>query len=121
MKFPKLVIEEAKALRKHATKDEKAILNFESLNPHNDWKCIYGQMTGHCHSERAVKLIKKCCRRVYKRTVIPQYTTAKQLNGSPVEMNRFDFWSPIEVFIAKENHQANAKLISYLKGEIKSL
>lgn len=64
--YPALVIQEAKNLRKLATREEKDQLNLVTLNPRNEWKCIYGQMTGSCFSDRAEELIVKSCQRVYK-------------------------------------------------------
>lgn len=129
MKYPKLVIEEATALRKHATKEERSNLNFENLNPDSQRRCIYGQMTGDCFSERAKKLIEKSCRRVYSTN--GKFADAK-LNGSPVGKYRAtnggrlfgqntDYWSPIELFISKATSRMNQKLIQFIKGEIKSL
>lgn len=124
-KFPKLVIEEAKNLKKNATKEELENLNFEELDP--DWpvKCIYGQMTGSCNSERAVNLIVTCAKRVYHSNCSNGKTLSNKLNGSPVGLHRNKYWSPIEVFIinAKYNDSSemNNKLIQYLKGERKTL
>lgn len=125
MKYPKLVIEEAKALRKHATEEEIDRLNFDSFDPDDDRRCVYGQMTGFCMSERATDLIKKSCKRVYNRTTIPTYTQESDLNGSPASKHRLDFWSPIEVFIATKGNpdqkNLNENLIQFIKGEIDSL
>lgn len=127
MKFPKLVIEEATALKKHATEQELDMLSFEGLNPEDSRYCIYGQMTGSCWSERAVELINLCASRVYddvEPTEDGVFSGAK-LNGSPIEKDRLTYWSPIEVFISrnsfKDNDNLNKKLIRFLKGEIKTL
>lgn len=124
MKFPKLVIEEATALREHATKNEISHLSFENLEPSSKSECIYGQLTGDCYSPRATRLIEQCARRVYKGFHGVNITTKKDLNGSPINKSRYEYWSPIEVFIARENddqEKLNAKLISFIKGEIKTL
>lgn len=124
MKFPKLVIDEAKALREHATEEEKSRLKLELFNAEDDNRCIYGLMTGKCFTSRAKELIEKSCQKVYKRETIPHYTRPSHLNGSPVGMSRFDYWSPIEVFIASRKDgqaEANKKLIQFIKGEIKTL
>ena len=44
---------EANNLRTLATQEEKNKLDFYNLDGVNYYKCIYGQMTGHCSSERA--------------------------------------------------------------------
>lgn len=125
MKYPKLVIEEAKNLKKHATKEEIERLDFENLRVFDSNQCIYGQTTGNCYSDRAVELIQKCARRVYKANSSPDVVKRKDLNGSPVKACRDYYWSPIEVFIAKArmsgNHLMNRRLIQFIKGEIKTL
>lgn len=65
MKFPKLVIEEATALRENATQREKDRLNFINLDPEHFERCIYGQMTGSCYNSRAIELIQKSASKVY--------------------------------------------------------
>lgn len=121
MKFPKLVIDEAKALKKHAMKYEKDRLDFVRLEATSTYRCIYGQMTGWCYSERAVELIEKCAKRVYVAERGVSMTTESHLNGSPKTAHRDEYWSPIEVFIGKEDEGANEKLVKFIKGEIKSL
>lgn len=124
MKFPKLVIEEAKALKRHASEQERQNLNFEDLNPVCPDRCIYGQITGGCFNDRAIELIEKCAKRVYRGNKGIQMIKRHDLNGSPKDKNRFSYWSPIEVFIARRvdgQDQANEKLIQFLKGEIKTL
>ena len=127
-KFPKLVIDEAKNLKKFATLEELAKLNIENFNPQASRNCIYGQMTGICYSSRATTLIKTCAKRVYRpgNDNNDTLTTAK-INGSPKKYsieNRYGddlFWSPIEVSIARASSEMNTKLIAFLKGERKRL
>lgn len=128
MKFPKLVIEEAKALKEHATPEEINRLDFNRLNPESKFSCIYGQMTGDCFSGRAIDLITKSAKRVYvknnKEWTSRLYEKAK-LNGKPIPEERTGketwWYSPIEIFISKKNDALNEKLIQFLKGEIKEL
>lgn len=124
MEFPELVIEEATALREHATTEEKNNLNFNRLVPDNDYSCIYGQMTGYCFSRRASELIQKSCQKVYTAFKIPAYTTEQNLNGTPIGRERHEYWSPIEVFITgkrDDQEELNRRLIQFIKGEIKTL
>lgn len=130
MKFPKLVIDEATALRKHATEEEISNLDFETLKPDTVNSCIYGQMTGHCFSARAKELIEKSCKKVYSTN--GELSNVK-LNGSPIGRHReaegkaymfrqnTDYWSPIEVFLPKASKVELLKLVSFIKGEIKTL
>lgn len=118
MKFPKLVKDEADLLK---------------LDPDSKFDCVYGQMTGNCFSVRAKELIEKSCKKVYH---TEGYLADATLNGSPIGKERnttggnvygtkTSYWSPIEVFIydAKERGDKDsiAKLIQFLKGEIKTL
>lgn len=133
MKFPKLVIEEAKSLRMLATDAEKNRLDFDRLNPESKLSCIYGQMTGSCFSERATDLIKSSCVRVYNKfdsdSVDNEFVDSNiKLNGKPKETGyaRCGKWySPIEVFISKAYRQSDTvtliRLIKFIKGEIKTL
>lgn len=130
MKFPKLVIEEAKALRKNATVEERSRLDFNELDHDNRHKCIYGQLVGDCFSVRAKELIEKSCRRVYSTN---GFFENSKLNGSPIGKFRkttnaqygwgkpTDYYSPIEMFIVNAKDSQKENLIKFLKGEIKSL
>lgn len=60
-----LVKKEAANLKKNATKEELAKLDFDRLDGDSPYSCMYGQMTGHCYSNRASELIFNCCERVY--------------------------------------------------------
>lgn len=111
-----LVIDEATKLKLHATTSERDMLSFESLNPDKVSACIYGQMTGNCWSERATFLMNTCAS-----------PYAVLLSGS-VRPNSKIFsvgasrdFSPIEVFIAKNNETANHLLISFIKGQKETL
>lgn len=134
MKFPKLVIEEAKALKKHATKEERAKLDYENLDAEHYSKCIYGQMTGDCYSVRAHQLIGVACKRVYVKDINkPSFKVGEntKVNGKPKFTGDYlgragHVWlSPIEVFISKAEangeHALLERLVKFIKGEIKSL
>lgn len=119
-----LVIEEATNLKKNAKKSELRNLNFNNLDSSHVNHCIYGQMTGYCNSERSIDLMKKCASRVYKTetAIAPIYTS--KVNGSPKNLSRIDFWSPIEVFIDNPVNKKNGNnelLVKFLKGEINKL
>lgn len=117
-----LVIKEAKALKKAATKKELSRLSFEKLNPENEQHCIYGQMTDSCYSDRASSLIGKCCEKGYIGGGVAYLPTLEL--GEIVTREFGRAWSPIEVFIAIQDNRTNgnnAMLISFLKGERKTL
>ncbi len=114
-----LVIKEAVNLRVNATPEELKRLDFENFDGTQSDQCIYGQMTGHCESDRANTLIQSCCEKVYR-----HWEEDKMIVPHPVEYhNRIDkYISPIEQFImyAEENlSQIDClPLIQFLKGEI---
>lgn len=129
------VKKEAEALRVHATAEELAKLSIDELRPSNVSHCIYGQMTGNCYSFRAATLINKCCKRYFRKSIMPDFfkhnTSFENIqmgvNGIVVK----DFvehrtkcdevhFSAIEAYILL--HEAkNANLIAYLKGETNTL
>ena len=119
----KLVMQEASNLRNHATSEEKAKLNFYSLIPDMKSSCIYGQMTGNCNYNRSIELIEISCPRVYENNSF-NIETAK-LNGSPINLSRQSYWSPIEIFIIDNRIgikvQNNKRLIEYIKGKTDKL
>jgi len=125
----KLVRIEAANLKVEATPQELAKLNFSKLNSGDTGRCIYGQMTGFCYSDRANELIVKCAPRVYNGGF--GLGSINNLNGAPAELNGeyrgIKYHSPIEVFIHLNSYdynsgKANNKiLIDYLQGRNKIL
>lgn len=119
-----LVIDEATNLKKNAKKKELANLQFKSLDTQNYQSCIYGQMTGDCFNERAIKLIEKSCERIFLDDEAIEGKITGTLNGCPKKERREKYWSPIEVFIDKKrnkNNGNNKRLIDFLKGKTKTL
>jgi hypothetical protein len=127
------VRKEAEALKIHATKEERAKLDFKSLDAGHLSKCIYGQMTGHCNSDRGVHLIETCAVRYVKDgdlTYVSRDGFARiqeHINGAIVESlyhNRncdIDcHYSAIEAYILLPEAN-NASLISFLRGETETL
>lgn len=123
-KLKELVKQEAKNIKKHASKAELNKLNFNGLNPVGFGGCIYGQMTGHCFSDRADYLIKKCASRIYKTYSVTDPSPKLLQQSRVTQRNQMDnyMWSPIEMFIANTpNLKDNKNLIAYLKGEKRTL
>lgn len=54
-----LAFKEALMIKDSATKEEKNKLNIHLLDPDSKEQCIYGLLTGHCNSERAIQLLNK--------------------------------------------------------------
>lgn len=111
------VIDEATGLKTCATQEELKKLDFNNLRPQDRDRCIYGQMTGSCFSERATELL-NCCAVPYS-SELEYYRRTK--HNSFTEVNRQVYtkskwvFSAIETYICKENAKSN-NLIDYLKG-----
>jgi hypothetical protein len=128
------VRKEAEALRVHATKEERRKLDCAELQPAYGSYDVYGQMTGHCYSMRAAKLIYKCSKRFFKNDVLSttsNHTSHKlitdNLAGEKVEgfingrtQVKNPYYSAIEVYTLLPEAN-NASLISYLRGETETL
>lgn len=129
-KLLELVKEEAKFLRKKLTKEEKEKLDFETFCPRLVSKCVYGQATGSCNSQRALELIMEGCQRVYKNDEEHDLQDLP-LNGKPYIPTKEAWWgevirianyySPIEVYIAEDDETNNYNLLEYIKGTKKTL
>lgn len=127
------VRKEAEALKVHATKEERERLDIDDIDPADQRKCIYGGMTGHCDSSRAIELISKCA---------CKYVADNGLNYIPIEgfsriQNHVNgtkvtdlagmrhgsdtaHYSDIEAYILLPEAK-NANLIAFLKGETDNL
>lgn len=108
--FPLEVFIEASNIKKHATKEEIDNLDFGSLDASSTKYCIYGQMTGSCHSTRSFYLIKFCAVQHFEDTN----------SEVPVTPDRLD--SFFRTFTAIENYiyrfpQNNKLLIDYIKDQ----
>lgn len=104
--FLKLVRKEIISLKKKATSEELCKLNFSTLAPSNTEKCIYGQMTGDCDSDRARELSPKTFKWVDDDNVIG------------------DAYTALEKYIlegARGNDNMNKHIIDFLKGNVKRL
>lgn len=125
-KYIKEVIEEIHAIKTHATDEEKSKLDFHTFSPYNSQNCIYGQMTGECRSERAVKLIELCCKRLYS-------INESEINGTDINLlvedaksNGYEYksfgekWmSLLEHFI--QHYSDNYRILNFIKGKTNEL
>lgn len=110
------VIEEAVKLKEHATKEELERLDFAKLKPlHSGW-CVYGQLAGDCHNERAKDLLSLCAKPYTADAAIFLETGRTEFVAGE---RRYAF-SAIEFYINQDNAQ-NATLISFLRGEREGL
>lgn len=128
------VINEAIALRKHATKEERGRLDFSKLRVMSQWECIYGQITGDCFSRRAAELIALCCTRYFHSGAVRHGNYMGQVidnaNGTkkPIDFIStrsgnalgYKYYSAIEAYITLPDAK-NKNLIAYLRGEAETL
>lgn len=124
------VINEAVALREYATAEEREKLDFTTLDSTDKTRCIYGQMTGDCHSTRALELIQQSTTRYFSGAALSVYASVDRItqfvNGVYVpdfiKERKSEFYahfSAIEVFINLEPiypFQVES-LVKYLRGE----
>lgn len=122
-----LVVQEATVLKREASIKELMRLDFNSLDPQLTQSCIYGQMTGHCDSTRAQKLMQAALPSPILGD-LPGTNSVESLRGfsKGVKWNYRgklgayfvpEEWSAIEVYItlAKAKPQV---LIDFLQGDI---
>jgi hypothetical protein len=129
------VRKEAEALRVHATKEEREKLDISKLQPEHRDRCIYGQMTGNCDSDRSIALIRSCAHRLiqdYGLTEIKEQGFERIERKASIEPIEYDLeyieearmvgshYSAIEAYILLPEAK-NANLIAFLKGETDNL
>lgn len=110
------VLKEIINLKKYATQEELDNLNINKLIPDLNDNCIYGQLTGNCFSERATRLIIKCCTSSVSFDTIKSEETTKY---KPREDNRYTY-SFLEHCINTYCHN-NTNIIAFLKSEINTI
>lgn len=128
--FLDAVEHEVKMLRKHGFKKELERLDFDSLDPHSRYFCIYGQMTEDCKSPRAVRLVNKCCEKVvyydYGGYNYSNFKNCIEDNKSSIKIdkhgrrNLWEYMSALETYIESKGAK-NKQIISYLKGETNTI
>jgi len=117
------VQQEIDNLREYATDEQKSKLDFSNFDPDKVHYCIYGQMTGNCYSQEAIKLMKKCLVKgvlvgsdPLVSEIIPRYKFPFSRRHSLIYRRH----SVLENFIVfyPEN---NEDIIKYIKGDINEL
>ena len=128
------VLHEINMLKKHATKKEKVLLDFDRFNYDLKRNCIYGQLTGSCDSKKAEELMDKCCIRVMN---LPNGTSSIEnrsisdkefiINGKNkgqgwwgVGNRRYAYLSALEGYICTKGAK-NKEIINYIKGNTDKL
>lgn len=110
-----LVREEAEKLLALSTQMERNALDFSSFDPCNAAHCVYGQMAGHCRSNRAMELLEACAK-PYMIDIEGDLCD----DGAVFHQGLLVNYSPIESYIMLPGAK-NANLLAYLKGETDTL
>ena len=134
--FLQEVTDEIENIKLYATDEEKQKLDFDTFDPDYLTTCIYGQLTGYCESDRAIKLIRKCCKRYFNFEETDLFylinnSTFKdvimEINGIEMpddfildDRRNYEYHSLLEGFIRLKNAN-NKNIISYIKGEKEKL
>lgn len=125
--FKEDVRKEAEALKIHATVEERERLSEALLRPELIDRCIYGLMTGNCRSERAMQLIKSCCKAYILNAEfkpISGDTDWNKVYTAPTDVigaeGSLTYLSAIEAYIILPEAK-NANLIAFLRGETETL
>jgi hypothetical protein len=122
-----LVMAEAQKLKPPLTQKERNALDMGRFSAHSASSCIYGQMTGHCNSERAIELIHAVCQKAIVKNNF-QYLSA--VNGpavtvpkNPNEVRHQTYLSAIELVILTNylGYAAAERIMAYLKDETSEL
>lgn len=125
---------EINMLKKLATPEELSNLNFDTFNYRSESKCIYGQMTGSCESNRAEELMDASCIRVMNvrggvnNVEGKTFTEIKsKINGENTgqgwyksNYRNYSHLSVLEAYISLKDAK-NEHIIKYLKGEVETL
>ncbi len=100
--FVKKVQKELDDIKARATPEEIARLNFAYFNSKHTERCIYGQMTGDCDSDRAKEIRKKSI-------------------GDSDTLEKGSYYTPLEVYLFRVEADKHQEIIDYLKGIITTI
>lgn len=98
------VMNEINHIKANATQEEISRLDFDNFNSAYKDRCVYGQMTGSCDSDRAKELMPK------------SYYSLRGLNKGTK-------FTDLEVYLyeLKTSSETNKSIIQYLKNETQIL
>jgi hypothetical protein len=110
-KLSEMALKEVKHIKKVATQEEIARLDFTTFKHDSVHTCIYGQMTGYCDSERARGIARRSLNTYWE-------------NGMIILENISDSqerYTPLELYLYICGKYAQKRIIKFLKGEQKSI
>jgi hypothetical protein len=122
---------EARALKSTIREQERGRLtNASVILPSSQKKDLYGTITGHCNSSRALDLIKLCSPFLYPATAIDSLDVSVETWNKKVLALEFGeddsdksrlFWSPLEIVLSRATKNEVLGIISFLIGESDNL
>ena len=117
--FILLVISEIENIKLNATIKEKSKLNISSFNYDNDFRCLYGQMTGSCDSKRAKELTPKIFFDAAGNK--SSNNREKVIPFSNHNFKKGNFYTPLEKYLFMVKSNVHENIINYLKGTVNEL
>lgn len=117
IKFLEEVKKELRTIKRRATPQEKSQLDLSTFNFDDGDHCIYGQMTGDCYSNRAKHLMPKSYSQIFQPSA--GVTDLNQrVNYKHLATKKGKSFTALEIYLF-DNKSDHAKIIAYIKGEIK--
>lgn len=110
--FLQMVKNELDTIKAKATKYEIEKLNFRSFSHNLSNRCIYGQMTGSCYSERAKELMPKTFDDIDN-----TWDDWYYIPFSRQKMKKGEAYTALEKYLYMVKAPMHEKIIEYLKGE----
>jgi hypothetical protein len=114
--FLQLVQIELDNIKEKATKEEICKLNFGRFNHDKKSCCVYGQMTGHCNSDRAHELQVKTFSDLALSGLYAAFVTF-----SLQSMEEGDDYTALEKYLFMVKSPQHLEIIQYLKSEINTI
>lgn len=115
--FLLMVKDELETIKQKATIDEINKLDFSKFNHTNLCNCIYGQMTGHCNSTRAMEIFEKTFYNVCSTDDDDDFK--KYVAFKNHDFTKGHTCTALEKFLFMISAENHLLLIRYLKDEIK--
>ncbi len=109
------VMTEIEHIKAHATTQEIEKLNISFFDHNSPYSCIYGQMTGNCHSDRAKELSPKVYGYIGGDSLLEWRNFRKQNFESGEQ------YTSLEKYLYSGSWTIHRNIIRYLKGETQKL
>ena len=100
------VRKEILTIKKLATDEEKSRLDIKKFSPDFIHTCLYGLMTGHCHSARAKELYAKSL-----------FFIAQEYHAEDIARNQGTTYTALEQYIMYVGAKTHRSIIDFIKGD----